>query len=120
MKDYAGETKTVEQISVEEVSELTQTEKFIQLIDVRRVGEYANGHAYRAWNYPLDSLEKNLDKLHPDSNAYVICQSGYRSSLATSILENAGFKVYNITGGTQAWINAGLQTEVSGTACAVS
>ncbi|HMS40905.1 MAG TPA: MBL fold metallo-hydrolase [Pyrinomonadaceae bacterium] len=120
MKDYVDETKTVEQISVEEVSELTQTEKFIQLIDVRRVAEYASGHAYRAWNYPLDTLEKNLDKLHPDSNAYVICQSGYRSSLATGILESAGFKVYNVTGGTKAWIDAGLQTEVSATATAGS
>ena len=119
-KDYTGETKTIEQVSVEEVSELTQTEKFIQLIDVRRSAEYANEHAYRAWNRPLDSLVKNLDKLHPDSNAYVICQSGYRSSLATSILENAGFKVYNVTGGTQEWINAGLKTEKLETACANS
>ncbi len=117
-ENYTGETKIIEQVSVEEVSELTQTEKFIQLIDVRRITEYANGHAYRAWNYPLDSLSKNLDKLHPDSNAYIICQSGYRSSLATSILENAGFKVYNITGGTQAWKDAGLRTEVLATACA--
>jgi hydroxyacylglutathione hydrolase len=108
--DYTGETKTIEQLSVEEVSELTQTEKFLQFIDVRRVGEYNAGHASRTQNYPLDSLVKNLDKLHPDSNAYIICQSGYRSSLATSILENAGFTVYNVTGGTQAWINAGLQT----------
>jgi hydroxyacylglutathione hydrolase len=112
-ENYTGETKKVEQISVEQVSELTQTEKFIQLIDVRRITEYANGHAYRAWNYPLDTLAKNLDKLHPDSSAYVICQSGYRSSLATSILENEGFTVYNVIGGTQAWINAGLRTEIS-------
>jgi hydroxyacylglutathione hydrolase len=116
--DYTGETKKIEQVPVEEVSELTQTEKFLQFIDVRRPAEHAAGHAYRTWNYPLDSLVKNLDKLRPESNAYVICQSGYRSSLATSILENAGFTVYNVTGGTQAWINAGLQTEVSAPACA--
>jgi rhodanese-related sulfurtransferase len=50
----------------------------------------------------------------------VICQGGYRSSAATSILENAGFKdLYNITGGTAAWIAAGLATEGSDTTCAV-
>jgi rhodanese-related sulfurtransferase len=39
--------------------------------------------------------------------------------LGTSILENAGFtKVYNVTGGTQAWIDAGFETEVSASACA--
>ncbi len=119
-ENYTGETKIIEQLSVEEVSELTQTEKFLQFIDVRRIAEYNAGHAYRTWNYPLDTLVKNLDKLHPDSNAYIICQSGYRSSLATSILENAGFTVYNVVGGTQAWINAGLETEISATTTANS
>ncbi len=118
--DYTGETKIIEQLSVEEVSELTQTEKFLQFIDVRRVGEYNAGHAVRTRNYPLDSLAENLDKLNPDSNAYIICQMGYRSSLATSILENAGFTVYNVTGGTQAWINAGLPTEISAAVSASS
>jgi rhodanese-related sulfurtransferase len=42
----------------------------------------------------------------------VICQGGYRSSAATSILEGKGFKkLYNISGGTAAWIKAGLETE---------
>ncbi len=121
MKDYAGATKTVEQVSVEEVSQLTQTEKYLQFVDVRRVAEHEAGHAYRTSNIPLDKLEKDLKKLDPKTPTYVICQSGYRSSLGASVLENAGFiKVYNVTGGTEAWINAGLQTEVSETACAVS
>ena len=112
-ENYTGETKTIEQVSVEEVGKLSQTEKFLQFIDVRRTAEHNAGHAYRTLNYPLDSLIKNLDKLNLESNAFVICQSGYRSSLATSILENAGFTVYNVTGGTEAWINAGLRTEVT-------
>lgn len=121
MKDFMGDVKTVGQVPVEEVSDLTQTEKYLQFVDVRRVAEHANGHAYRTQNIPLDRLEKELDKLDPKTPTYVICQSGYRSSLGASILENAGFaKVYNVTGGTQAWINAGLQTKVSQTACAIS
>lgn len=121
MKDFSGETKTVEQVSVEEVSGLTQTEKYLQFVDVRRTAEHDGGHAYRTQNIPLDRLEKELDKLDPKTPTYVICQSGYRSSLGASILENAGFsKVYNVTGGTQVWINAGLETEVSATACANS
>ena len=114
MKDFEGETKTVEQVSVEEVSGLTQTEKYLQFVDVRRVAEHEGGHAHRTQNIPLDRLEKELEKLDPKTPTYVICQSGYRSSLGASILENAGFStVYNVTGGTQAWINAGLETEVS-------
>ncbi len=119
--DYKGETKTIEQVSVEEVSQLINNEKQLQFVDVRRVAEHANGHAAKTINLSLDKLSKELDNLDPKIPTYVICQSGYRSSLATGILENAGFdKVCNVTGGTQAWINAGLETEVSATACASS
>lgn len=121
IKDYTGETKTVEQIPVEEVAELTQTEKYLQFVDVRRVAEHTNGHALRTLNIPLDKLSREIDKLDPKTPTYVICQSGYRSSLGTGILENAGFaKVYNVTGGTEGWIKAGLETETSATACANS
>jgi hydroxyacylglutathione hydrolase len=117
--DFKGETKSVGQVSVEEVSSLAETEKFLQFVDVRRVAEHSNGHAIRTINLPLDSLVNELGKLDPKAPTYVICQSGYRSSLATSVLENAGFStIYNITGGTQAWINAGLKTEVSKTSSA--
>ena len=62
-----------------------------------------------------------LDHLNPELPTYVLCQGGYRSSLGTSILENAGFKeIYNVTGGTKAWMDAGLDTEVSATSCANS
>lgn len=117
--DYKGETKTVEQIEVGKVKEILSDE--VQFVDVRRPAEHANGHAIQTINLPLDKLSKELDKLDPTKPTYVICQSGYRSSLGTSILENAGFdKVYNVTGGTKAWMDAGLDIEVSATACANS
>jgi len=48
----------------------------------------------------------------PDTPIASAAQSGPRSSAATSILENAGFsELYNVTGGTAAWIAAGLPTE---------
>lgn len=119
--NYTGETKAVEQVSVEEVSELTQTEKYLQFVDVRRPAEHAAGHAVRTINIPLDKLSSDFEKLDPAAPTFVICQGGYRSSLGTSILENAGFKkVYNVTGGTSAWIEAGLETETSAAACANS
>lgn len=119
--DYKGETKSVGQVSVKEVAELIENNSDLQFVDVRRPAEHANGHAVQTLSIPLDRLDKELDKLDPAKPTYVICQSGYRSSLATSILENAGFdKVYNVTGGTKAWMDAGLETEVSATACANS
>lgn len=117
MKDFSSEKNSTEQVSVEKVKELLSDE--IQFVDVRRPAEHANGHAPHTINLPLDILSREIDKFNPDKPTYVICQSGYRSSLGTSILENAGFKeIYNVTGGTKAWMDAGFDTEVSATACA--
>ncbi len=119
LNNYGSEKRTVEQVSVEAVAELAKTEKDFQFVDVRRAAEHANGHAVRTVNIPLDKLGKEFDRLDPETPTYVICQGGYRSSLGTSILENAGFKkIFNVTGGTAAWQAAALETEVSATACA--
>ena len=119
MKNFDGAKNTVEQVSVETVSEMLNDD--VQFVDVRRVQEHVNGHAIKTINLPLNDLANEVDKLDPDKPTYVICQSGYRSSVGTSILENAGIKkVYNVTGGTLAWIDAGLETGVSEAACANS
>ena len=40
---------------------------------------------------------------------------------AQAFSKNAGFKeIYNVTGGTKAWMDPGLDTEVSATSCANS
>ncbi len=109
MKDFTGENKTIEQVSVEKVKDILSDE--IQFVDVRRVAEYANGHAPHTINLPLNTLSREIDKLDPEKPIYVICQGGYRSSLGTSILENAKFRqVSNVIGGTQAWFDAGFET----------
>lgn len=119
--DFTGEKKTVEQVSVETAAEKTKNKDGLQLIDVRRVAEYNAGHAIGAANFPLDKLSDEFEKLDPAAPTYVICQGGYRSSIGTSILENAGFReLYNITGGTAAWIAASLETEAAATTCAAT
>jgi len=85
----------------------------LQLIDVRRPGEYNNGHAPGAINVTLAHLDEKASKLDANRPTAVICQSGYRSSAATGILARRGFKnVFNVVGGTSAWINAGYPVEV--------
>jgi len=115
--DFEGEVRKIEQVPVGEVAEIDGNG--IQFIDVRRPAEHANGHAPGTLNIPLSDLTREVGRLDPDKPTYVICQSGYRSSTATSILENAGIReLHNVAGGTTAWVNAGLETEVSATACA--
>ena len=116
--NFNGETKTVEQVSVNEVAEITKTGKYLQFIDVRRIGEYNAGHANRTSNFPLDKFAADFERLDPAAPTYVICQSGYRSSIATGILENAGFEmIYNVTGGTSAWVEAQLPTDAAVPTC---
>ncbi|MBL2020811.1 rhodanese-like domain-containing protein, partial [Klebsiella pneumoniae] len=74
----------------------------VQFVDVRRPAEYANGHAAGTVNIPLDRLPREFDSLNPEKPTYVICEGGYRSTLGTSILENAGFRhIINVMGGTK-------------------
>jgi len=105
---FESHRNEVEQVSVEEASQRTQAEG-LQFIDVRRSGEYENGHAAGSHNIPLDKLAERVDEVDPTLPTYVICQGGYRSSIGCGILENAGVnELYNVAGGTAAWIEAGL------------
>ncbi|QQS31678.1 MAG: MBL fold metallo-hydrolase [Acidobacteriota bacterium] len=116
--EYSGEKKVVKQVPVEEVAGLMNADTKPQFVDVRRTQEHAGGHAPGTVNIPLDRLAMEFTSLDPNAPTYVICQGGYRSSLGTSILENAGFgEIYNVIGGTKAWIDAGMETAVSTTAC---
>jgi glyoxylase-like metal-dependent hydrolase (beta-lactamase superfamily II)/rhodanese-related sulfurtransferase len=114
-EDFTGDQSSTAQVSVQEASEYASSGRRMQFIDVRRAGEYAAGHAAGAESRVLDTLASNLDGLDPAAPTFVICQGGYRSSAATSILERAGFsELYNVTGGTGAWIEAGLPRETGG------
>jgi len=112
MEDWKFETAQVGQVSVEEMNERLTAGDDLQFVDVRRAGEYESGHAAQTVNLTLSDLEKLIDNLDASRPTYVICQGGYRSSAGTSILERKGFReIYNITGGTGAWIDEGLKIE---------
>ena len=61
----------------------------VQILDVRRVPEYTESHIDGAVNIPLHDLLTRIDET-PDGEVWVHCLSGYRSSIAASILAAAG------------------------------
>jgi hydroxyacylglutathione hydrolase len=82
------------------------------LIDVRRPDEYARGHVPGAVNANLAHLEEKAGEFDRSKPTAVVCASGYRSSTATSVLARRGFReVFNVVGGTSAWMNAHYPTE---------
>jgi rhodanese-related sulfurtransferase len=103
---------TIPQITVADLKALTAAGSDLQVIDVRRPGEYAGGHVPGAVTAPLDRLEAEVVRLDPARPTAVICAGGYRSSAATSLLESRGFKdLRNVLGGTGAWVAAGYPVE---------
>ena len=117
--DVFGEIRETPQVEPAFVQQLFVRGEDVQLVDVRLPGEHQARHAAGSRNIPLDRLSENLDQLDPEMPTYLICQTGYRSSLASSLLENAGFtKLSNVTGGTSRWIADDLPSETSAAATA--
>ncbi len=84
------------------------------ILDVRTDGEFARGHIPGATLIPVQILEDNLDNLadFKDRDILVYCASGNRSTVASRLLIDAGFKrVYNLRYGIGDWINKGLPLE---------
>jgi hydroxyacylglutathione hydrolase len=95
-----------------DVADLRERLPLLHVIDVRRPGEYEAGHVPNAENISLAELEERIGTVDRTMPHAVICAGGYRSSAAASILRRHGFEeLYNVVGGTQAWIAAGFETE---------
>lgn len=106
------------QMSVHELRERVDDQsEALQVLDVRGDGEWAQGHIPTARHVYAPFLPEQLDNLDRDRPLVTYCGSGYRSSMAASLLEQAGFRqVYNVPGSIAAWTAAGYPLESSGKA----
>ena len=78
--------------------------KTLNLIDVREADEFASGHLPGAINLPLSDFLERYEELDKDKPYYIICRSGARSAQACAFLEEDGYDVTNVAGGTSAWL----------------
>ena len=95
------------QLSTREVLDRRQT---LTVLDVRTQEEWEEGHIEGAIHVMGGHLQDRLEVL-PDRQAEVavLCGSGYRSTVAASILQRHGFRqVRNVPGGMDAWDSEGL------------
>ncbi len=93
-----------DQISVDELARRLEAGQVAQLVDVRRPAEWSSGHIGQARHVPLHELATRASELDSTLPVTAICAGGYRSSMATSLLERSGFqKVTNVVGGMAAW-----------------
>ena len=112
-REAGFEVSSVEQVSVAELRRMLEEREDLQVLDVRRVAEFNAGHAPRATNTPLSPrLREEAARLDTERPLAVSCAGGYRSSAATSLLRPFGFRhLYNVEGGTGAWVAAGYPVE---------
>ena len=71
----------------------------LTLLDVRTPAEYERSHVEGWLNFPLDDIRKRLGELDKTKPVYLMCQIGLRGYIASRILVQHGFTVYNLSGG---------------------
>ena len=98
----------LESISVEEF-EKRATSEDLNVLDVRKDGEYKSTHLVGAEHFALDFINDNMNSINKQNNYYLYCAGGYRSVIAGSILKARGFdKLINVEGGFRAINNTNL------------
>ncbi|MCF8237880.1 MAG: MBL fold metallo-hydrolase [Saprospiraceae bacterium] len=80
-----------------------------KVLDVRKPGEFAGEHLDKAKSLPLDFLNLQMEEISRDQEYYLHCRTGYRSTVAASILKARGFdKLINVIGNFDDFAPAGL------------
>lgn len=74
------------------------------LLDVREHWEFEICRIEGSRHIPMGQIPGAIDELDSDAEIVVICHHGMRSAQVARYLEHAGLsKVYNLTGGIDAW-----------------
>lgn len=82
------------------------------IIDVREPHEYESGHVPDATLIPVNTVYARRAELPTDKDVIFVCAVGQRSALAAEMAAAAGLtRLFNLDGGTDAWIKAGQPVE---------
>jgi glyoxylase-like metal-dependent hydrolase (beta-lactamase superfamily II)/rhodanese-related sulfurtransferase len=104
---------TIPQITAEELDRRVRSGE-VQVLDVRREPEWDAAHIEGATWWPLDNFKVSPPEIDHEAPLAVHCKGGYRSMIAGSLLQRAGFRhVLNVAGGFDAWQAAKLPVVMS-------
>ncbi|MEZ5779357.1 MAG: rhodanese-like domain-containing protein [Paracoccaceae bacterium] len=106
-REKGGPLETLPQMTVQELKDADVTP-----LDVRSDEEWAAGHVPDATHLFLGTLKDNLGELDRRKGYAAYCASGFRASIAASVLKREGFDhVRNVPGSWLAWSAAGYKVE---------
>jgi len=98
-KKQGNNTESIISISATDFSEKFNT-SVLNVLDVRKPGEYESNHIYDVFSNPLDFIEEWQNNLSKDIEYYIHCAGGYRSMIAVSLLKRLGYvNLIDVTGG---------------------
>lgn len=93
---WAGEGRPLESFETVDIAGFTEAVRSgvaHQLLDVRAPAEWASGHLDRSIHrYVAELIESVPPELSSDEQVWVACGSGYRASIAASLLQRAGYR----------------------------
>ncbi len=102
-KNEGNEVDTIPSITPEEFSSIYKKDQTVNILDVRKVGEYQSEHICSAENFPLDYVNDGMAHIDKNKTYYVHCAGGYRSMIYASILKSRGYdNLINIQKGYKA------------------
>ena len=98
----------LEQLSADELRREIDRGTPLQVVDVRTPGEWRASHIEGSVNIPVGEIPARARELRPepdnDVRLVTICEGGYRSSLAASLLAQEGVaRLANVSGGMAAY-----------------
>ena len=76
------------------------------IVDVRDREEFVKGHIPMAVNLPLEDIRQGNISLPWGKMLIVYCETGGRSTMASSILSGKGYRVINTVGGLKEYRGA--------------
>ncbi|VAW60841.1 hypothetical protein MNBD_GAMMA08-497 [hydrothermal vent metagenome] len=98
----------VKELDVDTLQSFFDENKKIRLLDVRGIGEMAQGMIPNAEKLPLHTLPARLNEIDDDEITVLYCRSGARSAQGVGFMAQQGFdNVYNLRGGIIAWAQNG-------------
>ncbi len=114
--EAGGAVETSGRLTVQELADrLDDAADEPLVIDVRQPGEFDAGHVEGALHIAAGDLEERLKDLPRNRPIATMCASGYRASVAASLLRKAGFEdVSWVADGLPAWEAAGLPVDRGG------
>lgn len=92
------------EITVHQLNELKQTDKKIQIIDVREDTERDHAYIKGTIHMKLSEIAERHKELEKNKNIFVMCHTGTRSQAVCKWLKAQGYQYcVNVLGGIDAW-----------------